>query len=295
MEAPATVIVLVITGLATLIAFQVPGLLEKWIFNPRAILQEKEYHRLYTCGLIHANWMHFAFNAFSFYSFARGIEMRYGPSTMLFIYGCSILGGSLLSLVIHRNHEYRALGASGGVCGIIFASIFLLPGISISMFFIPVGIPAYLYAVLFLVFSFFAHSRQVGRIGHDAHLGGAIVGLLVATALYPKLVLAEPGMFAGVLGLSLVILLALIFIPLRRRNPELREWEMPSGDERERRYLENSGRNARAEELDELLGKVSRDGMQSLSNMQRKRLEQLSKELHRRGETTDANSSRNNQ
>ena len=103
--------------------------MERWIFNPRAILVDKDYHRLYTCGLIHANWTHFAFNAFSFYSFARGIEMLYGPSTMLFIYGCSILGGSLLSLIIHRNHEYRALGASGGVCGIIFASIFLLPGI----------------------------------------------------------------------------------------------------------------------------------------------------------------------
>jgi membrane associated rhomboid family serine protease len=284
MNAPATMSVLVITGLATFIAFQKPELLAKWIFDPRAILVDKEYHRLYTSGLIHANWMHFAFNAFSFYSFAQGIELRYGPSTMLFIYASSIIGGSLLSLIIHRNHEYRALGASGGVCGIIFASIFLLPGISINMFFIPVGIPAYLYAVLFLIFSFVAQRRQVGNIGHDAHLGGAIVGLLVAAALYPRLIMAAPGMFAGVLGLSLAILAALIFVPLK---PYARQSETSSDGERERRYAENYEQNSRAAELDALLDKVGREGMDGLSNFERKRLEQLSKEVRYR--TTSGN------
>src|SRR5450756_1016721 len=164
MNAPATIAVLVITGLASFLGFQKPGLLEKWMLNPRAILADKEYYRLYTSGLIHANWMHFAFNAFSFYSFAGTIEHQYGAKVMLLIYGCSILGGSLLSLIIHRHHEYRALGASGGVCGIIFASIFLLPGISLNLFFVPIGIPAYAFGVIFLVVSFFAHRKQLGNI-----------------------------------------------------------------------------------------------------------------------------------
>ncbi|HEV2693444.1 MAG TPA: rhomboid family intramembrane serine protease [Verrucomicrobiae bacterium] len=281
MDTPATIAVLVITGLVTFVAFQKPGLLEKLMLNPQAILADKEYYRLYSSGFIHANWMHFTFNAFSFYSFAATIEHRYGPSVMLLIYGCSILGGSLLSLIIHRNHEYRALGASGGVCGIIFASIFLLPHISINMFFIPIGIPAYLYAVVFLVGSFFAHRRQLGNIGHDAHLGGAIVGLLVAAGLYPDKIAAAPGMFALVMGLSVAILLAMIFLPHyaadRRfgRKPEF------TGDEREKRYQENASLNDKKAELDALLDKIARQGMGSLSEGERERMERLSKELYR--------------
>lgn len=264
------------------------------MFNPRAILADKEFYRMFTCGLIHADWIHFAFNAFSFYSFARTIEMIYGTKTMLLVYVSSIVGGSLLSLIIHRHHEYRALGASGGVCGIIFASIFLLPGSMISVFPLPIGVPAYLYAVIFLVGSFFAHRRGVGNIGHDAHLGGAIVGLLVATAMYPQLIFAEPWMFAGVLCLSLLILGILIFDPLQLLKWPFEHKEEPAGGERMRRYRENNARNKKAAELDELLDKVARDGIQSLSESQRKQMEQLSKELYGRNKTADNDPGGNN-
>jgi membrane associated rhomboid family serine protease len=293
MTAPATIAVLIITALASLYAFQRPDIKEQWIFNPQAILARKEYYRMITSGLIHADWVHFGFNAFSFYSFAQNIEINYGARTMLLVYGSSILGGSLLSLVIHRHHEYRALGASGGVCGIIFASIFLLPGISINMFPLPIGVPAYLYAVLFLAGSFVAHRRQTGNIGHDAHLGGAIVGLLVAAALYPQLFFAAPGMFAGVLGLSLMILLALIFDPLHMLKWPFEPKEEPMGGERARRYQENAERNQKTAELDELLDKVARAGMQRLSSSQRKRLEQLSAELYGRNKGADYSSGKN--
>lgn len=277
--------VLVLTALASIYAFQRPGIRERWIFNPQAILADKEFYRMFTCGLIHADWVHFAFNAFSFYSFAQNIEFIYGAKTMLVIYGSSIVGGSMLSLLIHRHQEYQALGASGGVCGIIFASIFLLPGTAVQMFPIPIGIPAYLYTVIFLVGSFIAHRRQTGNIGHDAHLGGAIVGLLVATALYPQLIFAAPWMFAGVLALSLVILSCLVFDPLHRLSFHSGPRELPPGGERARRYQENSDRNRKMAELDGLLDRVARDGMPGLSNLQRRRLEQLSRELYGREET----------
>jgi membrane associated rhomboid family serine protease len=275
-------VVLVVTGLASFYAFQRPDIRDRWIFNPRAILADREYYRMYTSGLIHADWMHFAFNAFSFYSFAGNMEQSYGAKVMLLIYGSSILGGSLLSLIIHRHHEYRALGASGGVCGIIFASIFLLPGSSITMFPLPIGVPAYIYAVLFLAGSYLAHRRQKDNIGHDAHLGGAIVGLLVAAALFPELIFAAPWMFAIVLGLSLVILLALVGLPSFSPAGWFASKKVPTGGERPRRYQENSDRNQKMAELDGLLDKIARDGIQALSDSQRKRLEQLSKELYRR-------------
>lgn len=280
--------ILVVTALATLYAFQRPDLQKRWIFNPPAILAHKEYFRLFTRGFIHADWVHFAFNAFSFYSFARNLEILYGATTLLVVYGASILGGSLLSLAVHRRHDYRALGASGGVCGVIFASIFLLPGVAINLFPLPFGVPAYLYAVLFLAGSFIAHRRQKDNVGHDAHLGGAIVGLLAAAALYPGLILASPWMFAGVLSLSLGILAVMILDPLHLFH--LLAWpadrpDDPIGGERARRYQENRERNRKLAELDGLLDQVARVGMKTLSHSQRLRLEQLSQELYPRRET----------
>lgn len=276
---PVATAVVIITGVMTFLAFRRRDLMERWMFKPEDVLRGKQYERLFTAGLIHADWLHFGFNAFSFYSFGENIERVYGWATLLLIYLSAILGGSLLSLIIHRHEDYRALGASGGVCGVIFASIFLLPGGSIMIFPIPVGIPTVVYAVLFLVGSYWAHRRQVGNIGHDAHLGGAIIGLLVATALYPKLILASPGLFATVLGLSLVILFLLIRDPLPLFGKRPGTPDVWVGGDRAQRYESNRQRNEKLAEVDALLDKVAKHGIHSLSAGERKRLEALSKEL----------------
>lgn len=282
MTPTVTSLVLIVTGVVTFIAFQKPEISERLIFNPYEILRHKQFERMLTSGLIHGDWIHFAFNAISFYSFASNIEWIYGWASMLLIYISSILGGSLLSLIIHRHHDYRALGASGGVCGVIFASIFLLPGGDIQMFGLPFGIPAYIYAIGFLLFSFVGHRRQIGRVGHDAHLGGAIIGLLVATALYPRMIFAAPGMFATVLTISVVILLALIFDPMHLLERSVNFEERSRGDERSREYDENRVRNRKKEEIDKLLDKVSREGIDKLSRFERKMLDELSKEIYGR-------------
>ncbi len=250
------------------------------MFKPTEILRDHQYDRLFTSGLIHADWMHFLFNAYSFYNFGQNIELIYGAKTLLLIYLSSILGGSLLSLLIHRHHEYKARGASGGVCGVIFASIFLLPGSSIMMFPLPIGIPAYLYAIGFLVFSYISHRRQKDNIGHDAHLGGAIIGLLVATALYPELIFAAPWMFTSVLVLSVVFLVLLIRDPLHLLASGFEFGERHKGNVRYQGYDETNARNQKIKEIDRLLDKVAKGGMKSLSNSERKKLEQLSREIH---------------
>jgi membrane associated rhomboid family serine protease len=281
MTTPVTFLVLVVTAVATFLAFQRRDLWERWMFKPYEILRFKQYERLLTSGLIHLDWMHFAFNAFSFYAFARNIELVYGARSLLTIYLSAILGGSLLSLFIHRHHDYRALGASGGVCGVIFASIFLMPGGKISMFLIPIGIPAYAFAIIYLLLTFVALRRSADNVGHDAHLGGAIVGLLAATALYPALILAQPGMFLTVLGLSIAMLLLIVFDPRHRLMNRSDSAHGPHGGERARRYMENRSRNQKLAEVDRLLDKVSARGIHSLSDSERKRLDQLSKEIGR--------------
>lgn len=281
MTTPVTFLVLVVTAVATFLAFQRRDLWERWMFKPYEILRFKQYERLLTSGLIHLDWMHFAFNAFSFYAFARNIELVYGARSLLTIYLSAILGGSLLSLFIHRHHDYRALGASGGVCGVIFASIFLMPGGKISMFLIPIGIPAYAFAIIYLLLTFVALRRSADNVGHDAHLGGAIVGLLAATALYPALILAQPGMFLTVLGLSIAMLLLIVFDPWHRLMNRSDSAHGPHGGERARRYMENRSRNQKLAEVDRLLDKVSARGIHSLSDSERKKLDQLSREIGR--------------
>lgn len=278
-----TILILLVTAAVSIVAFQRRDLWERLMFKPTEILRDKQFERMVTSGLVHLDWAHLGWNSLSFYLFGRNIEAVYGSVTLLTVYLASIIGGSILSLIVHRHDvDYRALGASGGVCGVIFASVFLLPNYSISFLLFPVGIPPYLYALIFLVTSFIAHRRRSDNIGHDAHLGGAIVGLLVATAIYPHLIFAEPWMFAIVLLLSLGILVVLIRDPAHLLEFRLREGRRPQSSQRYQRYDEAQDCREKMEEIDRLLDKVAAQGIHSLSRRERKKLDQLSKEIGRR-------------
>src|SRR5262249_11658832 len=151
-------------------------------------------------GFLHADWRHLGLNMISLYFFGPALEVLFGADQFLAIYLGSIIGGNLLSLYVHRHHEYRAYGASGGVCGVIFAHILLWPGGSIGFFMLPVAIPGWLYAILFMAGSFYAMKAGRDNIGHDSHLGGAIVGLLITAALQPWAVRQNWQIFLLILG-----------------------------------------------------------------------------------------------
>src|ERR1051326_6728705 len=182
-----TWLLIIVTILVSLKAFRSYGFEEKYIFHPGHILAAKEFYRLVTPAFLHADFRHLGLNMLTLYLFGRGVEMWFGFAQFLLIYFAAVIGGNLLSLFVHRHHDYRAYGASGGVCGIIFASILFNPHGSISFLYIPIAIPNWLYAIGFLLTSFYGmkeHNR--GNIGHDAHLGGAIIGFLLTAALSPE-------------------------------------------------------------------------------------------------------------
>jgi hypothetical protein len=217
-------------------------------------------------------------NAISFCAFSQSLELRYGGVVLLALYFGSIVGGSLLALLFHRNHEYTAVGASGGVCGIIFASLFLLPGTRIMMFPLPIGIPAWLYAIGFLLASYFGIRKRVDSIGHDAHLGGAIVGVLLSLALYPRVVLQQWPMLVLVLGLSGVLLWYLV------RNPLVSAGTIFSFDRtghrsntRHQGYGQKRVVAEVKDDVDRILDKISKEGFASLSPGERGKLEGYSK------------------
>lgn len=189
-----------VTSLASLYAMKNPPVFEKWLFSVKSIVKDKDYLRLLSSILVHGNLGHLFFNMFSFYAFATGIESVYGHKVIAYIYLYSALLGSILSLLLHRKDmEYRAVGASGGVCGVIFASIFLIPGGRIIVFPIPVPLPAWLYAILFVALSLYGIKKQFGGIGHDAHLGGSIAGIALAATICPSRVMNQPVLLAAIL------------------------------------------------------------------------------------------------
>jgi membrane associated rhomboid family serine protease len=209
--------VIAVTAYFSYRGFVNPSLLRRYLFSTQPILRDRQYYRLVSSGVVHADWVHLLFNMYSLYSFGSAVELLFGPGTFLATYLAGIIGGNVLALVIHRKDDYRALGASGGVCGVIFACIFLLPGTSVQIFLVPIPIPAYIYAVLFMLVSYYGLRAQRGNIGHDAHLGGAIIGLIAATILHPSIVPNNPVLYPAVMLLAISLLVLLYMRPIGPR------------------------------------------------------------------------------
>src|SRR2546427_4329179 len=210
-----TSLLMLLTGVFSYLGFRNRAVEEKYIFHPTSILAGKEYYRLVTSAFLHADWGHLLFNMISLYLFGRNVELLVGKEHFLLIYFGAVVGGNLLSLYVHRHHYYFSYGASGGVCGIIFAYMLLFPGSRISMYFIPIWIPAWLYAIGFMLYSFYGMKEgNKGNIGHDAHLGGAIIGLLITSALAPSSVRENLRIFLIVLLGGVGLLVYLWFNPL---------------------------------------------------------------------------------
>ncbi len=199
--------------------FRDPAFFDRNLFEVGRVLHRREYGRLFMSGFLHVDWTHLLFNMFSLYSFSMIMERILGPVSILIIYFASLIGGDLLALFIHRNHPgYRAVGASGAVSGVIFAAIAIVPDIHVSLFLIPVGIPGWLFGICYVIYSMYGIRTSLGNIGHEAHLGGALVGLATAVILVPAVLRLNtlPVVLIGVAGTAFLLLI--VFKPdvLRR-------------------------------------------------------------------------------
>ncbi len=284
----ATLAIIVFTGYVSFIGFRDPSLLEMYIFSPVDILRKKQYYRLITGAFLHANLIHLVFNMFSLYSFGEYIELIYGIKTLLIIYFSSILGASSLCLLMHRNHyDYKALGASGGVCGVIYASIFLLPGGGVYVWPCPFAIPAYIYAIIFLVGSFFAMRANVGNIGHDAHLGGALVALGVTLLLQPSMVSQNVSLFIIIISATIVLFGCFYLYPFLLKQGQGFNFKKPRVLFSNYKFLAEREIHIKNEEaINELLDKISRSGIQSLTKKERRTLEILSQKKNKHSSKT---------
>ena len=203
-----TTIIIAITALVTFTGLSNPEFFDKFKFNISSIKAGEQY-RMITSGFLHADWFHFAFNMFSFWSFANFLIQEFSTINFLLIYFGSMVVGSVLTYYIHKEEPYySAIGASGAVMGIIYCAILLYPENSILLFG-AIPIPGYIFAFLYLAYSIYGMKVQYDNIGHTAHLGGAIGGLLFTLLLMPNLFETRL-LFIGILLIPIAVLIYLV-------------------------------------------------------------------------------------
>jgi membrane associated rhomboid family serine protease len=179
-------IIFAVTLIVSVIGLTRPQLVDKLLLRPYYLARRGEYYRLFTSGLVHADWWHLIFNMLTFYFFAFPLERVLGQTYFLVLYLLGLVLSDLGTWVRHRNDpEYASLGASGAILAVLFAFIVYYPDQSMYLFPLPVPIPAPLFAVGYLAYSWWSSRQNRGRINHDAHIGGAITGLLFVAVTDP--------------------------------------------------------------------------------------------------------------
>jgi membrane associated rhomboid family serine protease len=271
--------------------FKSPHFLERFKFEVGAI-QRGDYQRIVTSAFLHGDGHHLFFNMVALFCFGEGLEAQYHPAVFATIYFLSMLGGGFLSLFMHRhNPDYSAVGASGAVSGLVFAAIFLRPGTPIGFLFLPISIPGWAFALAYTGYSLWGMKKRSGNIGHDAHMGGAITGMIVAAAVAPDLVLQNITLFLVILSLFSAFLISYMYNPLMLSRgsaapidiKQLKRMVTKSPKKKKRKMNDTKTEEKEAkrlrEEMDKLLVKVHESGMDGLTPQEKARLEAISKEL----------------
>jgi len=188
--APVSIIILVATvALSLYTLYRNPELFAKLMLNPQSVVYERKWYLMVSSGFIHANLAHLAFNMLTFYFFALELESVMGSLNFSILYFGSLILSDVTTVIKHKdNPDYRALGASGAISGALFSYVLFYPKNSIYIFFIPIGIPAPIFAILFLAYCYWAARKAQGFINHEAHFWGALAGIVITILLIPEIV-----------------------------------------------------------------------------------------------------------
>ncbi|MBB1282807.1 rhomboid family intramembrane serine protease [Flavisolibacter sp. BT320] len=191
MELSITLILVIITAIVSISGFSNSKVIDDLIFYPPAVSQHNQFYRFFSCGLIHADWGHLIFNMLALYLFGKGVEDGFvelmgssGRYVYLLMYVSALLISLLPTYFKNRdNYHYRSLGASGAVSAVIFAGLMLAPHTEVFIFFIPIPIPGFIFAPLYLIISAIMDRKGGSNINHSAHIWGAIYGLAFVIVL----------------------------------------------------------------------------------------------------------------
>ena len=197
--APVASFIFIITLITSYMAFNDYNLKGKFMFNPFAVVHHKQYERLFTHGLIHADTMHLLFNMLAFYFFAFYLESILGHWQFAVLYILSIPLSSLTTLFKYKDFSgYNSLGASGAVSAVVLSFIMFNPEAKLGLLLLPgVNIPGWVFGLLYLAYSQYMAKRASDNIGHEAHLWGAVAGIVLTLVLKPEVIQILKAWFDG--------------------------------------------------------------------------------------------------
>ena len=186
MNISITLAIIVITTIISIIAFNNNRLKNDFLFYPPSITEDNQWYRFITCGLIHANTAHLFFNMYTLYMFGDAVEDSFtyifgnmGKLLYITMYVTALVACLLPTYLKHKNDAYySSLGASGAIAAVVFAFIFLNPGVKMFLIFLPIPLPAFIFGALYLIITSYLAKRGGSHINHSAHLWGSVYGAL---------------------------------------------------------------------------------------------------------------------
>ena len=191
-----TLLLILVTSAVSILCFM--GMLNPraLVFNAYDVWHRKQWHRMLSYGLVHGGWGHLFFNMLTLYFFGRVVEQyfqaafgaRAGVILYVVLYVTAIAVSTVGDLVKYRNNiNYNAVGASGAVSAVLFASILFEPRMGIFIYLIPIPVPGYVFAPLYLLYCWYMARRNLDNIGHTAHFWGAVYGLVFPLVFRPDI------------------------------------------------------------------------------------------------------------
>ncbi|MCR5841811.1 MAG: rhomboid family intramembrane serine protease [Bacteroidales bacterium] len=191
-----TLILIAVTALVSILCFSGKLDIHTLLFNAWMVRHRGQWYRLLTYGLVHGGWGHLFFNMLTLFFFGPVVEQYFstvfgvpaGRILYAVLYVSALVISSVGDLIKYRNDpNYNAVGASGAVSAILFASILFEPKMGIYIFMVPIPVPGYIFAPLYLVYCWYMARRNVDNIGHSAHFLGAVYGLAFPLICRPSI------------------------------------------------------------------------------------------------------------
>lgn len=207
---PSIVTAIIVSNvLLSFIGFKNQSFFKKYQFQMGKI-KAGEQIRMWSSGFLHVDFNHLFINMLSLYFFAGYVVYSLGEMKFLALYLSSLYIGNYLSFLYHnQKNEYTAVGASGAVSGVVYSAVLLYPDMKMLLVFFPIPLPGYIMASIYLIYTIYGMRKQGDNIGHTAHFGGALAGLIATIAFAPSVLISSK--FTLLILASTLIIAAFIF------------------------------------------------------------------------------------
>ena len=201
-----TITIIIVTAIVSIMCFSNEEMFNALKFEAWEVWHHKKWYKLFSYALVHGGWGHLLFNMLTFYFFGTVVEQYFkaiwgssaGSILFILLYVSAIAVSSLWDLYKYKDDWlYSAVGASGAVSAILFASILFEPKMGIYIYLIPIPVPGYIFAPLYLLYCYWMAKKGTDNIGHTAHFWGAVYGFLFPILLKPQIL----GHFMSQLGI----------------------------------------------------------------------------------------------